>query len=172
MGNLKRISYAAPFTATVTVNPLGEVSSERGDGVGGYNYSACSYNFDVSHGDLRCCKGFKRYGVPDYPAKPLKIYFYKRFNAAGEVDDRILFYCANNASVSSGSSCTSGSTRSISEVRAGSATGRISSSEYDTIRSGTFPANPDSNVSPCNVSFGSTVADIVGDSVAGAPAVR
>ena len=95
MGNLKRISYAAPFTATVTVNPLGEVSSERGDGVGGYNYSACSYNFDVSHGDLRCCKGFKRYGVPDYPAKPLKIYFYKRFNAAGEVDDRILFYCAN-----------------------------------------------------------------------------
>lgn len=95
MGNLKRISYAAPNAATVSINPLREVDDELGDGVGGYTYSACSYNFDVSHGDLRCCKGFKRYGVPSYPSKPLKTYFYKRFNASGKIDDRVLFYCAN-----------------------------------------------------------------------------
>ena len=34
MGNLKRISYAAPSSATVTVNPLGEVSSTTDNGKG------------------------------------------------------------------------------------------------------------------------------------------
>lgn len=95
MGNLRRISYAAPTSATVTINPLCETSDKYGDGVGGYAYSACSYNFDVSHGDLRCCKGFKSCGITGFPAKPLKVYFYRRFNASGAADDRILFYCAN-----------------------------------------------------------------------------
>ena len=92
---MRNVSYAAPGRATLSVNPLGAVNNSVGEGVGGYRYSVCSYNFDLSHGDLRCGKGFKSYALRSFAMQPEKIYHYRRFGEDGSADDRLLFYCVD-----------------------------------------------------------------------------
>lgn len=107
---MRNYSYKKPNGARVTVNPVGEVNLKTGEGVGGYAYSVCSYNFDLSRGDMRDGVGIAdlQPTVGNTPSKPLKVYFYKRFNpSSGACDDRIMTYCADGyiyeRSVSGGS---------------------------------------------------------------------
>lgn len=95
MGTVNSYSTLTPKQASIAINPLGTINGTLGEGVGGYRYSVCSYNFDVSHGDLRDGKGLKVFhdNLPSFTSPPKKAYFYKRFKDGGGIDDRILFYC-------------------------------------------------------------------------------
>ena len=67
---MKRYSYLAPSRTKIGVNPIGRVNGRLADGAGGYAYSVCSYNFDLSRGDMRDGKGFRPYGNPITLANP------------------------------------------------------------------------------------------------------
>lgn len=91
---MRAFSYIYPRSAKISVNPVGEVNGRIAEGAGGYAYSVCSYNFDLSRGDMRDGKGFAPLSPTlVLPSPCRRIYFYKRFSAGGAVDDRVLFYC-------------------------------------------------------------------------------
>lgn len=99
---MKRYSYLAPSRTKIGVNPIGRVNGRLADGAGGYAYSVCSYNFDLSRGDMRDGKGFRPYGNPITLANPSendRIYFYKRKDGNGGADDRLLYYYAADGCV-------------------------------------------------------------------------
>ncbi len=95
---MRGYSYKQPKGSRIKVNPVGEVNVKTGDGVGGYAYSVCSYNFDLSHGDMRDGVGLTTLSpaMASPPSALRKVYFYKRFHpSTGIADDRIMFWCGD-----------------------------------------------------------------------------